>query len=255
MDETIPFSGFPINTEGRVLGFTGGSVYKIRDANNTFLNCLARLLRQQPQLVILFAQIGADDFIRAFISDHHLEDRLILIGNRRDIYQVFSHIDFYINTYPYGGGNMIQYAAIVKKPILALADPRLPHTHLDIVLDCPALKPFQHFNEESFVNGGAELVNSREQRAHYGETLANCISNCKQFTNGLHAILTGEMNECPESVDFDLDNDYYFNVHARFEQFNIKKYFQHLRMFYGLKDAIKRQPRDLLSLLYYNFVN
>ncbi|MDR2410207.1 MAG: hypothetical protein LBE13_19145 [Bacteroidales bacterium] len=112
------FEGFPKLAAGKILIFSGGASYKIIDKDLTFFTIILRLLNENPQAIILFACRGNDTILRNFIKKHKLENRLLLTGYRKDINEVLKHVDIYLNTYPLGGGLMVQYAAINGCPIL-----------------------------------------------------------------------------------------------------------------------------------------
>ena len=117
--EEIPFQGFPVSVEGKVVLFSGSYLYKIDDKEDTFFHIVADILKDNPNVTMFFAGGGDSDKLNELISREHLYDRFILLGNRTDIAAVFKHIDIYIGTYPLGGGLMSQYAALSGKPIVA----------------------------------------------------------------------------------------------------------------------------------------
>ena len=80
---------------------------------------LKDLVAANSTLIVYFANIGESEFIVEFLEKHELENQIKLIGNRKDLDFIFSKIDIYINTFPYGGGLMMYYAAKYQKPIIA----------------------------------------------------------------------------------------------------------------------------------------
>ena len=67
-----PFQGFPINTANKVIGFSGGSFYKILDEEKTFLNLLKNVIENNLNFIFLFANIGGDIYLEDFINDNNL---------------------------------------------------------------------------------------------------------------------------------------------------------------------------------------
>jgi len=120
------FEGFPdkVNTSN-ILLFAGATYYKIYGNNHRFLHLIRQVLEAHPHAQFLLAGDGNDAPLLAFIRKYHLEDRIVLLGSRRDITQVFRHIDIYINTYPMIGGLMSQLAAVCHKPVIGYTDEAL----------------------------------------------------------------------------------------------------------------------------------
>lgn len=113
-----PFKGFPINTEDKVVLFSGGAPYKIEGDNGKFYEIVRTILTNNPKVLFLYAGGGDMTNLNSFILENKFEKRMFLLGDRSDINSVFENIDIYLNTYPFGGGLMVQYAAINSKPIL-----------------------------------------------------------------------------------------------------------------------------------------
>lgn len=113
-----PFQGFPVSTEGKIVVFSGGALYKIEGDNGKYFSLVKQILDTYSNVLFLYAGDGDETHIRKFIADNSYEKKLILLGNRRDIDAVFKNCDIYMSTYPFGGGLMSQYAAINYKPIL-----------------------------------------------------------------------------------------------------------------------------------------
>lgn len=210
------FGGLPATIAGKVLGFSGGSIYKIKDDANTFLNLVKTLLLRHDEFIFFFAQIGDDSFIREFIEKNDLKDRFILIGNRADVFEVFKNIDIYINTYPYGGGNMLMYAALAKKPILGLSDKNLKYTHLSNVFDSEENGFLIITDEEDFINKGNLLISNPESRAEYGAFLSTLVNNKSNFMKTLDLLLNGGLKPAKSDASFVVDLDYIVKRHLQF---------------------------------------
>jgi glycosyltransferase involved in cell wall biosynthesis len=121
-----PFEGFPATvTPGKTLLFAGATYYKLYGNNHRFLHLIRKVLEDHPDTQFLLAGDGNDAPLHQFIHRYHLENRIILLGSRRDITEVFRHIDIYINTYPMIGGLMSQLAALCHKPVIGYTDEAL----------------------------------------------------------------------------------------------------------------------------------
>lgn len=114
----VGFEGFPKETENKVVLFSGGAYYKIFDKEDTFFKLAKAILDTCPNVIMIYAGFGDRNFLKTKLNEYSLEGRFILIGERKDITEVFEHCDIYLNTYPVGGGLMSQYAAQLGKPLL-----------------------------------------------------------------------------------------------------------------------------------------
>jgi hypothetical protein len=112
------FQGFPLNVDDKILIFSGGRQYKIIDKNQTFLKIMHRIIKENDNAIILFACMGSDELIKKYIKENKLENKILLIGPRKDLGQIMDKIHLYLNTYPVTGGLMTQYAAFKNVPIL-----------------------------------------------------------------------------------------------------------------------------------------
>jgi hypothetical protein len=168
-----PFQGFPTQvTPDKVLLFAGGSYYKFYSKDNRFLHLVRRILEAHPQALMLLAGDGDDAPLRAFIEAHQLHDRIILLGNRRDINAVFSRIDIFLNSYPMIGGLMSQLAAIHHKPIIGYTDTALySFNDIEDLMGMPRQGKLVTDNETTLLERMHQLITDPEQRriqAEYG---------------------------------------------------------------------------------------
>lgn len=161
------FDGFPVEVHGKVVGFAGGTIYKIIDQNNTFLSLIKELLHQNSDFIFFFANVGGEDYLRKFIFENNLEQRFFLIGNRRDINEVFKRIDIFFNTFPYGGGLMLQYAIANKKPVVALWDERLIYTRIDKVIDKYLPDEYLISTPEKYIEIANKLIKQQSFRSSF----------------------------------------------------------------------------------------
>jgi hypothetical protein len=193
--------------------------------------------------------VGDSSFIQQFISDNKLEDQLILIGNRSDINEIYKRIDIYINTYPYGGGLMIQYALLHKKAILALNKPALYYTRIDKVIDKELGEEYIISSPEKFIQTANKLIQDKAYRQEYTDALSSKYDIHKVFDEILTALLHGKFVPVSkiDYIDIDIkevarfhiesDNSYvsqYFSVKYKYlKDFN-KLYFQRLRVLHKI---------------------
>ena len=67
---------------------------------------------------MVYAGIQNSDWLDGKIEKYDLRNRFIVLEWRDDIYHIFKHCDYYLDTYPASGGLMVQYAARLRKPII-----------------------------------------------------------------------------------------------------------------------------------------
>lgn len=116
------FKGFPELPERCIKIFTGGSFYKMLDNEGTFFRIMDSLLSISPYVFILIAGSGSMGTMRKNIEVLHNKNRILYIGDRKDINEVFRHCDIFLDTYPIQGGLMEGFACANSKPILMYSD-------------------------------------------------------------------------------------------------------------------------------------
>jgi len=219
------FDGFPVNTQGKVVGFSGGMTYKIIDRSNTFLNLIKQILDDNPNFIFLFANVFGDTLLKKFIKKNKLEGRFVLIGNRRDINEVYKNIDIYFNTYPFSGGLMMQYAIGNNKPIVSLNDPELVYVRMDKLFDKPWHDKFIINDKEKYVRTARELINSAEYRQNYAKEFAEGIDITGQFETRFAALLDDRFKQ--ETIDmrtFEINTDAVAAFHINMDNLFFKEY-------------------------------
>ena len=116
------FQGFPEKVENKVKIFSGGDFYKMVDSKNSYWDLVKKLLDENEDAVIIFANKiinkQGQKFLDKFIKENKFENRFFPVGFRKDINEVFRHSDIFMGSFPMSGGLMSQYAAFNSKPIL-----------------------------------------------------------------------------------------------------------------------------------------
>ena len=120
----IPFQGFDFDTEGKKIILSGSTFYKILGNNFEFLETIHKLLKLDSNLIFVFAGSGNGKAIENFITNNKLSDRIYLIGDRYDLYEVMKKVDYYICTFPFTGALMTQIAAASGLPIFPYVNPK-----------------------------------------------------------------------------------------------------------------------------------
>lgn len=113
------FAGLPELPADAVKVFTGGALYKMLGKDDIFFRIMDCVLCVSPNVYIMVAGFNHDNRFDEKCAAMKHGDRVIQIGVRRDIDEVFKRCDIYLGTYPMTGGLMSQYAAKHKRPIIA----------------------------------------------------------------------------------------------------------------------------------------
>lgn len=113
------FQGFKDIPKETTIILTGGHYYKMFDKDNLFFKIIDDILDLSQNVIVLIAGDGDRKEMHQHLSTIRNKNRVILIGNRTDIAEVFKHCDIYLGTFPMPGGLMTQYAATFSKPIIA----------------------------------------------------------------------------------------------------------------------------------------
>lgn len=171
-----PFDGFPIETEGKVVMFSGGAIYKTEGGGDKYFSMLRRILDNHPQVVFFYAGDGNSSHFESFIKEYGYEDRVYLLGQRNDINEVFKHSDIYYSTYPLPGGLMSQYAAINGIPILALKD-----KELESVVCNKKIAKFTFESEDALIEEARLLIEKPEYRKDRGAFFRKLCMNKMEF--------------------------------------------------------------------------
>lgn len=171
------FEGFPVDVRGKIVLFSGSSIYKIIDENDTFFHIIRQLLEDNPNTIMFFAGDGDSSHLKKLINEYKLNGRFFVIGVRHDISEVFKHCDIYIGTYPLAGGLMTQYAAMHGKPILAYK------THvIEELLTCSNNNFTYVFdNIDQLKEEARKLINDRDYRNTKGAEFKKMVSNQELF--------------------------------------------------------------------------
>lgn len=205
--ENHDFLGFSFNnTLDKVVILSGGNYNKISGKDCTYFKIVQRLVSENPSSILLYAGIGIDTTFQDFISRNKLGDKIKLLGFRKDINEVIKHCDIYLNTYPFSGGLMCQYAAINGKPILAYNTQNRESDFVEtIICDNTNIK-ITRTNIEDFHKEANKLINDKEYRCLKGQELHNCIISPDQFNSLLYKFLYNKMQfKQFKSIDVDYE--------------------------------------------------
>lgn len=215
------FKGLPKIEKDKIVLFTGGSFYKMYGENFSFLNILKRISNENNNSIILIAGNGNEKPLIEFIKNNNLINKIFLIGNRTDISEVFKRIDVYINTYPFIGGLMSQYAIMNNKPLIGFNDKNIPCNNAEGLFETNNLK-FTYFNLEEFHHEINKLIQDSKYRNEKKLNYENLIPSKEKFSTDLQNKLY--KNEIAVYEDIEIDIIRFSNIYFDIENNYLKEY-------------------------------
>jgi len=250
------FDGFPVETKGKTILFSGGAYYKTLDYELTFLKLLKKVISENNNILIFYAGTGDDSVFRNFIKKHSLEDWIILIGKRGDLNRVFDKIDIYLNTYPLSGGLMCQYAVYHGKMVVSYAkEEDCSGKFIEGLFEKKDGIQFTYSTFEEYCAQVGRLINDTDYRADQELLLANLVPSESSFAESLmrkvaHEEIEGNIArmdlDTQVSMDraFETENSYMHDYHK------IKLHYLRLSYF---KYNIIKATQSVLNVAWYLF--
>jgi glycosyltransferase involved in cell wall biosynthesis len=208
IDTKSKFRGFPDEVKSKTIIFSGGEMYKICDKNYTFFEIMKRLLSENPSLIILFSARGVDTILKKYIKTNNLEKRIKLLGYRDDINEVFKNCDIFLQTFPFMGGLMSQYAALNGKPILSYSTSNM--LEFNMLLENSSFEKLGHSyritytESDDFFKEAKKLISDMTYREFIGEILRKIVITPEQFNKEFRQLITTNKNiRNPVEVNID----------------------------------------------------
>jgi glycosyltransferase involved in cell wall biosynthesis len=193
------FEGFPsIVKDESIVVFTGGAYYKMYGENDTFFKIIKKILQIDPNIVFLIAGGGNEKPLINFILKNRLQNRIALIGSRKDINFVFKKSDIYLSTFPITGGLMGQFAAINKKPILSYSSFDIRCNFTEGFLNWGSQNwKVTHTNFDSFFQEAKKLINDEGYRKQRGNEANKYLITKNEFNSHLKHLINANKNTKP----------------------------------------------------------
>ena len=202
--ENIPFEGFPIlQNKETIYMFSGGSAYKFIDEDKTFAHIIKRILYENPNAIWIHAgKSKAVEEMCKDVMDESLLSRILFIGDRKDIAEVFRHIDIYVSSYPMGGGLMSLYAAYYEKPIIGIEGDQAV---LDEIVG--QLHPIKIASEsiDDLCNEAHKLITNREYRLSKAKLIHECVIDENKFNSIFNDLYNKHKNVLPYDLNVDVE--------------------------------------------------
>lgn len=213
------FQGFPELPKDCIVLFSGGFYYKMFGKDDVYFRMTDEILDICSKTVLLLAGEGAETLMKEKISKMKNADRVFLIGNRKDINEVFRHCDIYWGTYPVGGGLMTQFAAMHSKPIIVYTDSNIATNNIEGVVNHfgNGVKTFHDFLE--MLAYASHLINDEEFRINEGRKNHDSLMTSDKFVGEFASLMSTHTNirewekekidyAAFESIYIDVENNY-----------------------------------------------
>lgn len=186
----ISFNGFPQLPQDAIRIFTGGSSYKMLGKQDVFFKIMDIILDCSDLAYILIASTGDSSMLKTKIGLMKNSRRVILLGERKDINEVYKHCDIFLSTYPRLGGLMTQYAAMHSLPIISYAMTEDVGYNVECMVNHKfrSLKTFHTFEE--IKEYASKLINNNKFRKSEGVKNKNAIITSDDFVSLLNKALT-----------------------------------------------------------------
>ncbi|MDY3745759.1 MAG: glycosyltransferase family 4 protein [Lachnospiraceae bacterium] len=183
IDEKTEFQGFPFDKGKNKVMFSGGSLYKTFGGDGLYYFMVDKLLSHNTDLIFWYAGFGDGTEIEQLKRKY--PERVYWTGERPDLYQIMSHVDIYLNTYPMGGGLMTQYSIIAGKiPLTLIYD----DCGKGFVLDNKRVS-YEFGNVNELITYANEILEDCDFKLAKEEELKNQIISPEVFEEELNDIL------------------------------------------------------------------
>ncbi len=256
MSPSLSFEGFPDLTNGKFKIICGGSFYKMFDEPFTFFSIIAKILHQNLTAVVIV--VGGGDF--SVMQNHFyklgLGDRVFFLGHRRDICEVIKNSDLFLNTYPVGGGLMMQYAIELDKIMVSFASPEIPSNDARHLYGDPFGR-ISFYEVDELCDDVCKIISDENYRNSREKEMKMLRSSRQDFDKDLKRKLCGETRSVFElsllaKQDMTVQEEMYINFeelfHRQYCHIMIRwlgvgcyKIFSVFHLIYFLRSLIKRK--------------
>lgn len=184
------FEGFPFETDGYKIVFSGGAPYKTIDANNTFFTIVESMLEKHKDVIFVYAPKSFE--LNCEKVQEKYPDRFYLLDKRKDLYEVLKHSYLYLGTYPIGGGLMTQYAVRAGKfPLLVNVD-WMSGSLPDDIQDAAFYSTIAELEKDLDI-----LLENPDYLKEKEELVKNAVITEKEFEQELRRIIQSEDSHYP----------------------------------------------------------
>jgi len=183
------YKGLPFDSNGKKIILSGGALYKTNSTDNLYYVILDEILSKHQDVVFLY--IGSGDTTKLDELVVKYPNRVFWSPERDDFFNLLEECYFYINTYPFAGGLMTQYAvAAGKLPVTLKANQDAD----DILVNQEKLSVFYSDYKELLADVDMMLQN-QEYLSEKEKQLKNCLITENIFVSQLDNILQYGKND------------------------------------------------------------
>lgn len=225
---SLPFSGFPCNTEGKTVIFSGGAYFKIYGENDVYFKILKRILNENQNILIFFAGSGDKRPFEQFIKKNNFQTKIYLLGTRLDINAVIAKSDIFLSTYPINGGLMCQLAVTNGKIPIVYSDTKFPFNFINLFFKDSLKYNLDFFDLNLFHNELNRIINDKKYRLEIQKNLKYIIPTIEEFNSEFSKLLYLSKSNLSENYKFINFNNDIFSFHKLLldiENNYIKSYF------------------------------
>mgnify|MGYP000001929669 CR=1 FL=1 len=185
-NKELSFKGFPFDAKNKKIIFSGGSLYKtLGDKDNTYYKIINNILSKHLDVIFLYAGSGKSDELNKLLKLY--PNRVYQIAERKDLYQLMTHVTLYLNTYPILGGLMTQYAAIANKiPITLMRK----NDVFDGFLVKQQERKIEYTNVDELLKDVDKLLEDEHYRHLRERNLIGSIISEEDFKNAVYDIIS-----------------------------------------------------------------
>lgn len=207
LNKNIAFQGFPFKKESNdFIIFSGGLLYKTFDNSLTYYKLIEFCLNCSKNTKFWYAGTGDTSEINKLCDLY--PNRVFYTTERADLYKIMLNIDMYMDTYPVGGGLMLQFAAMAGHATFSLCE--------------------DDFNNDILINGNHLIFNNIDEyksnlkkyiidnnfRKKIDNSIKNSVITKEQFENNLNNIIRNNKSnfllEFPE-INISINTRKYYN--------------------------------------------
>lgn len=232
--DKVSFQGFPEQAKDKLVLFTGGSFYKMFGKDDLFFLIMDALLDLSENLILLVGGGGDIRLMKNKLSQLKNKERVLLIGNRKDISEVFKSCDIYLDTYPIAGGLMEKYASFYGKPILAYSDRREQLIkEQECLLRSAGNGVCAYDDLDDFLRYADKLINDIVFRTNEGRKNMQLVPSVHKFNERFKLLLLKHFNDLEWkniSIDYEEIKNLYLNVENRYTNVAIKELLKVFRL-------------------------
>lgn len=114
INKECEFAGFPFEAQkDDFIIFSGGSLYKTFDTNMTYYKIVEYCINESSRVKFWYAGSGNVKALKYLKSKY--PEQVFYTSERKDLFNVLQNVHLYLNTYPIGGGLMMQYSVVAGR--------------------------------------------------------------------------------------------------------------------------------------------